>query len=79
MYFPMARGSPRPRDSIKSQHQIQKSSGASKRTDKPSYEATFLLKSSRETLFAIRLVIEPSEFLGQSGGSQTVFCHRQRH
>ena len=57
MYFPMARGSPRPRDSIKSQHQIQKSSGASKRKGKPSFEATLLLKSSRETLFVIRLII----------------------
>ena len=74
LYFPTARGSPRSRDSIRSQHQIQKSSGASKRRDEPSYEAKLLLISPRETLFAVRLVITPSELLERSSGSQTIFA-----
>ena len=36
-------------------------------------------KSSRETLFAIELVIEPSELLERPIGGQTIFRHRQKH
>ena len=37
------------------------------------------LKSSRETLFAIELVIGTSELLERSIGDQTFLCHRQTH
>ena len=35
-------------------------------------------KSPRETLYAIELVIEPSELQEQSIGGQTIFRHRQK-
>ena len=56
----------------------QQVSGTSKRSEKLSYEATNLLKSSRETLFAIELVIKPSKMLEQPSGGQTIFCHCQK-
>ena len=36
------------------------------------------LKSSKETLFAIKLVIKPSYLLEHSIGDQAIFCHRQK-
>ena len=73
-YFPTARRSPKVETSQRASNYYQLKQEPVRGVTNHPTEVTNLLKSSRETLFEIKLVIEPSSLLNDQAEIQKIFA-----